>query len=61
MPVFGRGDGVKETNMGKLKDTIFNEIRSDYVINKSDSFLYKYLLEGKMKDKCKGGGQSKAG
>lgn len=45
--------------MGKLKDTIFNEIRSDYVINKSDSFLYKYLVEGKMKDKCKGADKAK--
>jgi hypothetical protein len=45
--------------MGKLKDFVFNEVRSDYVINRKDSFLYKFLLEGKMKDKCCGLDQNK--
>ncbi len=40
--------------MGKLKDTVFNEIRADYVTNEKDSFLYRFLLEGKLKEKCSG-------
>ena len=40
--------------MGKLKDTVFNEIRADYVANENSSFLYRFLLEGKLKEKCSG-------
>ncbi|MBO4375239.1 MAG: hypothetical protein J5829_09055 [Lachnospiraceae bacterium] len=35
-----------------LRDEIFEEIRNDYRINGKDSFLYRYLRKGKMKEKC---------
>ncbi len=38
--------------MGSLRDRIFSEIRSDYNQNEKDSFLYRYLRNGKLKEKC---------
>ncbi len=42
------------TEMGKFKDSVFDSIRADYIANGKDSVLYRFLLEGKMKEKCKG-------
>ena len=38
--------------MKKFRDIVFEDIRSDYNNNGERSFLYGYMRDGKLKDKC---------
>ena len=46
--------------MSTLRDTVFLDIRKEYNNKGSDSFLYRYLRAGKLKEKCDADPQNEA-